>query len=222
MAIAFISDAEYTTVATTATYSSSFTCPSTTDGILMVGVNFNNPRTVNSITFNGQNLTKAVSYTGEASYSNGELWYLVNPPATTANIVVTLNSSVSGRKSWMAQVYEGVDQTTPINTTNSSYVRPGTAASISLTTTVDDCWLVGHWKSDTANFTAGADTVFRAQNFGSELMGDSNGAKNPAGTYSLNATLASTGDKGINAAAIAPVGGGGSLLSPLMLMGMGS
>lgn len=196
---------DYEVVATTNVFTfTNFACPVTVNGILMVFTTYNNGVDATSVTFNGLSLTKATGYTGAAFFSDGDMWYLVNPPNVTANIVVTLNASVAGRKEINALVYSNVNQTTPINAFNSSYASSGTSASISVTTTVDNCILVGGWKSDSYDFIEGAGTIFRGGTFGSMQAGDSGGSVGVAGSKTLNASLPLSGDKGIVAVALAP------------------
>lgn len=68
----------------------------------------------NSVTFNSTNLTKI----GHAVFDNDarvELWYLLNPTVTTANIVATVSQTGNG-KGIAAICFTGVDQTTPFGT----------------------------------------------------------------------------------------------------------
>lgn len=83
---------------------------------------------VSGITFNSVALTKLDSQVG-ASFSRSEIWYLINPTVTTANVVVTHTSSdhsVVG-----ALVASGVDQVTGLRTAAKS-----TGSSTSVTNTV--------------------------------------------------------------------------------------
>ncbi len=100
-----------------------------------IGLDYDNPT---SITYGGVALTKEIAAGGPVC----EIWKLVNPPAGTANIVVTLPRTVLN--SWefvdVAGVsFTGVDPTTPFNATSS---LPN-SVTVDITTTVNNSWLVG-------------------------------------------------------------------------------
>lgn len=104
----------------TPSYSSSFTWSHTvgsgSDRLLLVGISMSQnsgATTVSTVTFNGQSLTRVASAT-DAGNIRAELWRLVAPPITTANVVVSLSANerpICGATSWT-----GVDQTTPLGT----------------------------------------------------------------------------------------------------------
>lgn len=71
-------------------------------------------RTASSVTFNGVALTRLDSLDNDDDpnrQSRVELWELVAPPATTANVVATLNASTSVSVGCVA--WENIDQSTP-------------------------------------------------------------------------------------------------------------
>ena len=92
------------------------TVNSGTHGILLVevaGTHGNAADPVSSVTYGGQSLT----YVGAANLPNNtfaDIWYLLAPPAGTANVVVT----TAGSQHFMAGAtdYFGVNQTTPLGT----------------------------------------------------------------------------------------------------------
>ena len=99
-------------------------------------------RTVTSVTFNGTALTKADS----AGISNGcwmeqGVWYLLNPPATTANVVITASAGTE-MQGFEASTYTGVKQTAQpdahASESDSSCENPET---LSVTTTADNAWI---------------------------------------------------------------------------------
>jgi hypothetical protein len=101
---------------------------------------------VSSVTFNGISLTKLRSDQHNWEESPGgsyrkfrtELWYLLGPPCGTYSIVVDFSTAVIVRSG--AVGYFGVHQSTPWN------IDEGTQGTdpltVSLTTTVDDCFIV--------------------------------------------------------------------------------
>lgn len=72
----------------------------------------------------------------------GEIWYLVNPTVTTANVVVTYAGATdSAGISFSAIQLNGVHQTTPVNTHNGSN-GDSTVISVGVTTTVNGAMLI--------------------------------------------------------------------------------
>ena len=114
-AVGFVS-ATNTPVTVTAAGSctiTSYTTAAGSDRLLLVGISFRGSAvTTTGVTYNGDAMTLAssISNTGDA---RAELWQLVAPDVTTANIVATFSgtatSAVCGASSWT-----GVHQTTPI------------------------------------------------------------------------------------------------------------
>jgi hypothetical protein len=103
--------------------------------LLVVGVSANDEG-VASITFGGAPLTQAVA----SFYNNdAEFWYLVNP-AVTGNVVVTFAGATSAVVG--AYAFSGVDQATPIPTTNSAYNTAASSPTISLTTQYPNSWVI--------------------------------------------------------------------------------
>jgi len=93
---------------------SNFNAGTGTNRLLVVGVDANNKH-VTSVTFGGVSLTKATS-----SFHNdySAFWYLTNPSGT-GNIVVTMAGATSAVVG--AYSISGVDQTTPIPTSNTNH-----------------------------------------------------------------------------------------------------
>jgi len=102
-----------TTGATTLTLSS-VTVPAGSDRILEVAVGLStSTSSVSSISFNGSEALSSVRVRTQStgSQSRAEVWRLVAPTATTANVVITLASSSNIIAT--AQPWAGVNQTTP-------------------------------------------------------------------------------------------------------------
>ncbi|MCP4387785.1 MAG: LamG domain-containing protein, partial [Gammaproteobacteria bacterium] len=84
------------------------------DRLMLVGVSLLNEdlETVTSVTYNGTGLT----FVGQVSQGNDsrvEIWAYVNPPVTTANVVVTFNEQVQLGAIVGIVTFTGVDQATP-------------------------------------------------------------------------------------------------------------
>jgi hypothetical protein len=103
--------------------------------ILVVGVNifYRAGQSVASITYAGQNLTlrRRSAFSAGGAPNRVEVWYLINPPAGAANIVVT----VAGLADYIvgsASVFSGVDSATPFSldteATGTSVVSPATTS----------------------------------------------------------------------------------------------
>lgn len=84
--------------------------------------------------------------------------------------------------------YTGFKQTTPLNTSNKGGSSSTSSQSISVTTTVDNCWLIGF--AYTGNtMSAGTGTTLRGGSVAGILnVIDSNGPTTPAGSDSLVVT----------------------------------
>ena len=103
-------DNTMTTVLTT-----SYTQAAGGNMVLVVMVGTEGLSSHNTVTFDGQSLTKQIDSPGTGRRVS--IWTLVNPPVTTANIVVSIaNADVA----MIATSWQDVDQTTPV---------PGSAAN---------------------------------------------------------------------------------------------
>jgi hypothetical protein len=98
---------------------------------------------VSGVTFNGSEaftLAKAQTFTSSATW-RAELWYLVNPTVTTANVVVTwpgtTNNQVQG---YSVHQLTGVSQTAPLDATSGAGAESATISST--ITTVEDNALI--------------------------------------------------------------------------------
>ncbi len=109
---------------------SSFTINPGNNRLLVVVVQSNTGTVAsNGITYAGQTLTMDVA---KSNTVDSEIWYLKNPPAGTANIVVTMSTSASIVVG--AFSYFGVDQTTPLGAIQSTS-GSSTSESINITPT---------------------------------------------------------------------------------------
>ena len=91
----------------------------------------------------------------------------------------------------LAVDYDDVNQTTPlaVATNNITTSTPGT---LTLTTTVDNSWLIGTIRCNASNPTgAGANTaeVTKSSTELGYVLYDSNGAKTPTGSYTITSTF---------------------------------
>lgn len=120
------------------------------DRFLAVAVSIYNgaARTVTGITYNGVALTKLHSITAslEGNTQDFEVWYLINPAVGANTIDVTLSASASFTQG-MAMSYNGIDQTSPIDSQSigqslvaaNTFAQPTTVVS-SQATLVSFAW----------------------------------------------------------------------------------
>jgi hypothetical protein len=113
---------------------SNFNVGTASNRVLVVGVSSDN-QSVSSITFGGVALTqKASSFNNQDT----EFWYLTNPSGT-GDIVVTMSGATSVVVG--AYAFSGVDQTSPLPTTNTNHNNTGNP-TISITTANANSWVL--------------------------------------------------------------------------------
>lgn len=128
----------------------SFTCGKLTNGILIVASQSRNSTNavfsnITGVTFNGLSLSlaKAQNSTSGSRYESAEIWYLVNPPTGTYDIVVTYQSSVNFAAIG-AMSFHGVDKKSPLDSSaGQTYTDlEGNPWTVSITTLTDNCLLI--------------------------------------------------------------------------------
>jgi hypothetical protein len=106
----------------------SHTVPDFPDRLLLVVIHMEGTRVVNSVTFGGTALTRAIQTDSlNTARAQVQIWYLAAPAAQTANVVVTY----SANQDWDGITvlnYTGVHQTAPIG--NSAGQTIGTASTL--------------------------------------------------------------------------------------------
>lgn len=206
MSISFDNAISNTSGGRTTTRSETFTVGTGDNRIAVVEVQVENGFTVSSVTFGGVLMTLLGSNAQTiGTFNNTYLYYLVNP--TSGANTVNINTSGSAFTYCMIASYSGVNQSTPfdgISFNNAS----GTSVTTNITTTIDNCWLIGMGQSQASTLTAGTGTTKRAAPIATyetwNIHVDSNGAKTPAGTYSLVVNRATSGNVGLMVAALQP------------------
>lgn len=141
MAIAFDATSNSGEQVGTAGYSWSHTCGGD-DLVLIVGVSMSNiNQRVDSIRYAGVPLQRLSRATIPGNVVV-EQWYLVNPLSGANPVVVQiLGTNVNLRSLAGAISLRGVDPENPVNVSNTA-ITGTDATSVSLTTTVDNCWIV--------------------------------------------------------------------------------
>lgn len=190
-------------------HTQSFTVGSGSDRVLIVGA-MTQGGSVTGVTYNGVSMTLLTSQNTTGGMEFSSIYYLVNPPSGAHNIVV----SATGASYTFAAAadYTGVDQTTPLPTSNTAFSdsTSGSPFSVSLTTTVDNSWLVGCFNVNLST-SAGTGTTLRATGDSQRKLYDSNGAKTPTGSYSLVVSIASGRKIAASIGELAPVSVGSSV-----------
>mgnify|MGYP003674558792 CR=1 FL=1 len=138
---------------------SAFTVANNSNRILVVSAGcYDATQNITGVTWNAG----AESFTRAVFLDNGgartEIWYLVNPTATTADVVTTWASS-TGRRGAGVYSYYNADQTTPIGITNTANgVSSPTTGTLTPTTTgslIVDCEISSQNAAATDTLTAG-------------------------------------------------------------------
>lgn len=182
MAIAF--DANHSGSQVTATSLTwSHTCSTGSDRLLVVGV-YSIGDVISGVTYNGQSMThiNTIAMTGTAIGWYLRLYYILNQSSGTNNVVVSASSSAA--LSGSSSSYTGVKQSSQPDASGGASLANSKSLTMSVTTTANNCWLIGWVRGDECN--AGAGTTLRGGPQGNLQLMDSNGAKTPAGSYSLS------------------------------------
>lgn len=144
------------------------------------------------------------------------LWVLVNPATGTHNVVVSASASIAIDSD--AVSYTGAKQSGQPDASNTG-ANNQNSITISVTTVADNCWLVGGFRASTTGATPGTGTTQRQGSSGL-YTADSNGAKTPAGSYSLIYNNGNSNFAGV-VASIAPATGTTTTYRRLALLGAG-
>ena len=104
--------------------------------VVGVGVNDNSASVISGVTFDGVALTQKVQWNIGSQITTG-VFYLINPPIKTANVVVTLTGSNS--TSMGAVVYNGVDS---LGASAQNAFDSNKSPTVSITTTQANSWIV--------------------------------------------------------------------------------
>lgn len=188
-----------------ASHTVSFTT-SGSDRYLLVGSLKQSSHWFTAFTYAGTGMTEIGTkqfYSAAGEYN--QTWSLLNPATGTNNIVGT--ESASGTEGIIAISYSGVD-TSALDTSNIASSATATNITNTMTTTADNCWLVGYFRF-AGTISAGSNTTLRrsASNIN---VGDTNAAQTPAGSHSIAGTQTPTNDfVYIGGVAIKPVAAAG-------------
>lgn len=161
-------------------------------------------------THNGNNMSIINSVRNVESNRRLGLYYILNPANGVSNISVSVTASGSPTNILaVASFYTGVKQQAPEVT--DGLIATGTSISDTITTLTDGAWVIGAGAETGGTGTVSASTGVTSRgvigdsgNDSSVMLGDSNGPKTPAGSYTMTFGAGSTANMGIIVASFAP------------------
>lgn len=179
-------------------------------------------------TYNGDAMTLVAGADAASGAVELYLYQLANPDSGSNNVVVTRDVSVLTQYDSFAQSYTGVNQAAPVDVFNEDALTASSddPFTISVTTTVENTWIVGAASEDQgliANGPAGANTTYRESPQYNQQGADSGGAR-ASGANALNWERNSpvAGNLVGVIMAIKPAAGGAAVVHPtLLLMSVG-
>lgn len=193
------------------------------DRLLFVGVSATDATDANSlvssVTYNSVSMTEAVerqctTCAGTIDYT-ASAWYLAGPATGSNTVSVTLGGT-SDYVCGGAISLTGVDQSSPLDATNSGIVNSGATITTDVTTVADNAWVLDVVVSSdsAADLAPGGGQTQRweySNVFDNFTGGGSNeGPKTPAGAVTMSWTHGATEDGAIAAASFKPATGGGA------------
>jgi len=109
----------------------------------------NNSTEVQSVTYNGVSLTKAVGNLqgGSSQFRSASIWYLVNPSQGTNDLVLTMTSISTDFFAFRAYSFQGCLTTDALEATGSTQ-GTGTTATISINSAFENCLFVDAFATD--------------------------------------------------------------------------
>jgi hypothetical protein len=147
-----------------------------------------------------------------------QMWYLAGPATGTNAITVTSAGATEHIDSGVS--YTGASQTGIPDATSSLAITTQANTTATVTTVADNSWAILFLRcGSTGQSTAGSGTIRRANFNGYHQVYDGDGAKTPAGSYSLNTTHTSQ-QTGFWMASFAPASAA-VLTNNLMMLGVG-
>ena len=124
----------------------SHTTGSIVKGVLVVGVHVDNVTDLlTSVTYNGVAMTRVVAEPSTPTTSvYSYLYLLLDPPSGAHDVVISISGGANKYICSSCASYSGVVQSLTPNASGAKTQAAATSVSLALTTTVDNCWLMGH------------------------------------------------------------------------------
>jgi hypothetical protein len=205
MAIAYDSSA-VSNMNSVTTNSFSHTCTGS-NLILFVGVQFATGTDISGVpTYSGVNMIPVTNYSISGTTFNNVYLYYLTSPTTGSNTVSINNTGVANYIYACSASYTGVAQSSPIDVAASTF-NTSTSVTKSVTTTVNNDWLVSYTTAGTSTagtLTAGSNTTQRKNGSQWNVISDSNAAQTPAGSYGQTTNSSASELIGIIVAALKP------------------
>ena len=171
--------------------------------ILIVGLNVEGLGAINTVSYNGDAMT-LIDSEDNGNSAHVSLWYLVNPDTGTHPVEISL--AVATTVAAGAVSFTGVNQTDPINAFNGA-TGTSTAPAVSLTTTVDEAWIIDVVGTNGGTVTPGTGQVERWNTIEATTRGaGSTEFTSSSGTFSMSWTKSASSNWAIVAAALKPAG----------------
>lgn len=159
---------------------------------------------ITSVTYNGTSMTRIIRLAGQ--FDAVYLYGLVNPDTGTHNVVANISPTNNVGGNIITGSYTGVDQSSPLGASGSAPTTNATSRTITLTTTVDNSWLISTALNNSTSFSAGTNTSLWNNTNVSRVFADSNGPNSPAGDYGQTlSTSPTSADITMVAAVLQPV-----------------
>lgn len=204
MAIARVTSASGFQNGVDADYNLSYTIASGSDRMLVVGVSLDTGYPFVSTVFNTtESLTNDREDKRPANSSYTSIWHRVAPSVTTADIVATKTGSTD-LISIAAANYTGCKQTSVPDATAGASSDSASSASYTITTTVDDCWIVTSEYDNIGSVIDGTNFVQRTSPTNGIYLADSNGSVGAGGSKTVAFSWGSSGPYRASSLALAP------------------
>lgn len=159
---------------------------------------------VTGVTYNSVAMTKVTAIAPQSNWEMS-LWYLAGPSTGTNTITATCATAPANIFRISSASYTGASQTGIPDSSNSA-TGVTTSRTVSTTTIANNCWVVGYGMTGAGNIVPSTGLTTRSETdsgSGSTVLGDSNGAVTPAGSYSMTFTTAND-STGLIVASFAP------------------
>lgn len=194
MAIAFDAASQGTSSGTSTTYAHN--C-SGSDRILFQQAYSTTGDDVTGITYNGVSMTQIAKISKDGSSEKLYLYYLIAPATGSNNVVITRSGSGGFLHGATASFTGALQSGVPDSSASAAQTVAATSQSISTTTVLDNCWLVGAWVCDNGGITGGSATTVRGGDTGFDVIVSGSAAVTPAGSSALAVSYSSTKAAGI-------------------------
>lgn len=204
-----------TTVGSGSSRTLSYTVPADAS-ILLVGLSFNNASVTATVKYGTTDMTLGPSAAGASPWPRAQIWYLVNPPAGTANVVASFSSSVEtimGAR-WFSGVNTGT-ATAPWDVAEVVNNANGKATTITITPVTSGAWIFEVAAMAANDVTTMGALTNRTSRWNTNSNGNVRGAASTIGPVSTTQTPTWRWPTGNNnkwsQAAVALQPGGGSV-----------